>query len=189
MEYAPEWLKSVPEKEVLEKYWPLVKNVYASLVDNKYDLDEQLKLVKKQGKQYFDIWFDDPYCFAVEFDEEQHFNQFRARTLDFYGDFDCGINLEEYKQYCNVELKPGKSGFQKLSKADPLFPPMSKGDKQDNRIRQRAFKDFLKDIVPMAKDYCPTVRIPFHIVSKKTGFTKEDCMLIVAYIDKYDLIA
>lgn len=189
MEHSPEWLKSVPEKEVLEKYWPLVKNVYASLVDNKYDLDEQLKLVIKPGKQYFDIWFDDPYCFAVEFDEEQHFNQFRRRTLDFYGDFDCGINLGEYKQYCNIEKKPGTSGFQKLSKADPLFPPILEGDKQDNRIRQRAFKDFLKDIVPVAKDFCPTVRIPFQLVGNKIkDFDQQDLQRIVEYIKKNDFV-
>ena len=188
VEYSPGWLTAVPDKDILIDHWALVKNVYASLMDNKFDLDKQLKLVKKTGKQYYDIWFDDPYFFALEFDEEQHFNQFRGRTLAFYSDFDCGINLKDYKNYCNVEKKPGTSGFQKLKSHDVLFPEMLPGEKQDNRIRQRAFRDFLKDILPVANDYCPTVRIPFQLVNKKKGFNQSDLQKIVNYINRNDFI-
>ena len=188
VEYSPDWLTAVPDKAILNEHWELVKKVYTSLVDNKFDLDEQLKLVKRTGKQYFDIWFDDPYFFALEFDEEQHFNQFRAKTLDFYGSFECSINLKDYKNYCNVEKNPGTSGFQKLKSHDVLFPEMLPGEKQDNRIRQRAFRDFLKDILPVANDYCPTVRIPFQLVNKKKGFNQSDLQKIVNYINRNDFI-
>ena len=189
MEYSPDWLTGVPNKDILKDHWDLVKKVYSSLVENKYELEEQLKLVKRPGKQYFDIWFNDPYYFAVEFDEDQHFNQFRATTLEYYADFECGINLADYQKYCNVVKKPGTSGFQRLKTPDPLFPPMLPNEKQDNRIRQRAFRDLLKDLLPVAMDYCPTVRIPYHVVNKKNGFTRGDCVKIVAYINMHGLIS
>lgn len=52
---------------------------------------------------------------------------------------------------------------------------MLKGEKQDNRIRQRAFRDYLKDIVPVKLGYNPTVRISYQVTNNKIKeFTKED---------------
>lgn len=189
LEYSPSWLTAVPVKEKLEAQWSLVRKVYVDLTNDELDLDEQIKQVSRYGSQKFDIWFDDPYFFAVEFDEDQHFNQFRKATLNHYGSFDCGINLTDYRNYCNVISKPGTSGFQRLKSPDPLFPPMLPGEKQDNRIRQRAYRDFLKDLLPVAFDNCQTVRIPYHLVNKKKGFTNVDCEQIVTYIDKHGLIS
>ncbi len=189
LEYSPPWLNVVPDKTALKEYWPLVKTVYAGLVDHKYDLDKQIELIKKSGKQYFDIWFDDPYFLAVEFDEEQHFNQFRAITLKYYGDFDCDINISDYEQYCSVIKYPGTSGFQKLKSYDPLFPEMLPGIKQDNRIRQRAFRDFLKDITPIANGFGPTVRIPFQVANKKkNSFDNSDLIQILEYLANNNFI-
>ena len=189
LEYSSPWLTAVPDKNTLKDYWPLVKSVYAELVDHKYDLDKQIESIKKPGKQYFDIWFDDPYFLAVEFDEEQHFNQFRAITLKYYGDFDCDINISDYQQYCSVIKNPGTSGFQKLKSRDPLFPEMLPGVKQDNRIRQRAFRDFLKDITPLANGFGPTVRIPFQIANnRKNNFNKSDLSRVSEYLIKNNFI-
>jgi|LSQX01.2.fsa_nt_gb hypothetical protein len=189
LEYSPDWLSSVPDKVLLKDHWGLVKKVYSALVDQKFDLDQQLNLLKGPGKQYFDIWFDDPYFIAVEFDEGQHFNQFRARTLDFYGDFDSAINISDYRNYCSVDKSPGISGFHKLKSPDALFPEMLPGEKQDNRMRQRAFRDFLKDLSPVAKDLCPTVRVPFQLINKKrSGFNQVDLNQIVDYLINNDFI-
>ncbi len=189
LEYSPDWLTAVPDKDNLAQQWQTIKTVYSELVDKQYDLDDRLRLIKSIRKQYFDIWFHDPYYFAVEFDEEQHFNQFRAITLEHYQNFDCSINLSDYSSFCNVIKKTGSSGFQKLKSNDPLFPEMYQGDKQDNRIRQRAFRDFLKDIVPVTMEYCPTVRIPYHIVGKKKkGFNESDLQTIILYIENNNMI-
>ena len=63
---------------------------------------------------------------------------------------------------------------------------MLPGEKQYNRIRQRAFRDFLKDIIPVANDFCPIVRIPFQLVNKKSGFNQSELQRIVDYIIKND---
>jgi hypothetical protein len=189
LEYSSPWLTAIPDKNVLKDYWLLVKDVYAELVDHKFDLDKQIELINKPGKQLFDIWFDEPYLFAVEFDEDQHFNQFRGGTLKYYRGFDCDINLSDYEQYCSIIKNPGTSGFQKLKSHDPLFPEMLPGIKQDNRIRQRAFRDFLKDITPLANGYGPTVRIPFQITNKKkNNFDNSDLSRVSEYLAKNNFI-
>ncbi len=183
LEHSPEWLKTIPEKSALVSYWPLIKKVYAELVDGRYDLDERIKLVNRSGSQQFDIWFHAPYSFALEFDESQHFSQFRGKTLKHYSHFKHNLVLEEYLVYNETVKAPGSSGFQKLKSWDPLFPEMYPGDKQDNRIRQRAFRDFLKDIMPVAAGKNPTVRIPFHVVGDKIkDFGKRDLDIVREYL-------
>lgn len=62
---------------------------------------------------------------------------------------------------------PQTSGFYKLRSQDYLFPPMYESEKQDNRLRQRAFRDFLKDIVPVKLGYNPTVRISSKVTNNR----------------------
>lgn len=183
LEYSPIWLTACPVKEELSEYWNLLQDVYSSVIDGKFQLDEQIKKVKSVGSQYFDIWINEPFSFGVEFDESQHFNQFRNLTLNHYNQFPIAFEINDYKSFNNVIKKPGTSGFQKLKSTDPLFPELYKGEKQDNRIRQRAFRDFLKDIYPIAKDCNPTLRIPFQIVNSKIkGFNDSDIELIRKYL-------
>jgi hypothetical protein len=190
LEYSPDWLTTIPRKEEIIGFWELIQDVYSTLIDDKYKLEKQIELTKKNGNQHFDIWFHEPYSFAVEFDESQHFNQFRLRTLSFYSKFPCAFNLINYKTLNQAFKRPGKSGFQKLKNYDPLFPPMHEGENQDNRIRQRAFRDFMKDLLPITRGLNPTIRIPYQIVNnKKTCFNNFDLEIIEQYIINNELLA
>ena len=191
-EYKPDWLLTYPKSEIVEKYSELTK-LYEKLTENKFSLKEQLaKLTEKKlmQRQSFDIWIGEPFNFAVEFDEKQHFNQFRKLTFMFYENFNVKFPKQLYSDLNeNAEIKPGKSGFTKLSSIDPLFPEMLKGEKQDNRIRQRAFRDYLKDILPVDNQFNPTLRIPYHITNKSiNNFTETELENVRKYIIENDLL-
>lgn len=94
--------------------------------------------------------------FMIELDEEQHFNRYRAMTLDsFIYHVAKGIDCIDYKNYCKVH----ESGC--LSKAiwgkywsspstEKQFGQSgAKGDLNkagSSRWKQRAFYDYLKDV-------------------------------------------
>ena len=79
-------------------------------------LEEQVSMLndnKLNKLQIFDIWVGEPFNFAIEFDEKQHFNQYRLLTLKHYDTIDVGFEMEKYIENCKgVVMKPGKSGFQ-----------------------------------------------------------------------------
>lgn len=188
LEYKPEWLLSFPTPALIESF-PEINKVYSGLVGNEMDLLEQLAFVpasKKAQKQAFDIWIGEPYNFAVEFDEKQHFNQYRRLTLDFYQNFKVNFPLQKYKEYNdNVKITPGRSGFTKLKSKDPLFPELLTGEAQDNRVRQRAFRDFLKDVMPIYRGFNPTLRIPYHVTNGNIkNFTPKDLNDLKNYLLK-----
>lgn len=189
LEFKPDWLKTYPDKENLKTYWEKIELVYKDLTDNQFDLEKKLKSVeqkKLKAKQSFDIWFKEPFNIAIEFDEKQHFNLFRKRTLAHYHNIKIGFNLKEYEKLNNRVVNPGKSGFTKLKSKDPLFPEMTNGDNQDNRIRQRAFRDYLKDISPLANGFNSTIRIPYSVTNGSIkNFSKEELLSIRKYIQTY----
>lgn len=194
-EYKPDWLETYPRKNGYENNWDKVKKVYSILNETEFEIEEQMNYLKEKDynkTQAFDIWFKEPYNFAVEFDEKQHFNQFRKQTLDYYDTLNVGFDVKLYKKYNNKIKNAGTSGFTKLKSKDPLFPELLKGDKQDNRVRQRAFRDFLKDIRPIEKGFNPTLRISFNETNGKIkDFTKIEVENLTEYIekqiDKYEL--
>lgn len=88
-----------------------------------------------------------------------------------------------------IVIKPGKSGFTRLQSNDPLFPEMLEGEKQDNRIRQRAFRDFLKDLLPVENGFNPTLRIPYQVTNKSINdFTDIEIRNVEKYINENQLI-
>lgn len=191
-EYKPDWLLSNPSEQIIENRSEL-SELYRELTENKFSLKEKLTELpakKLKQKQSFDIWIGEPFNFAIEFDEKQHFNQFRKITLDFYDKIDIKYPIGVYKELNNqIEIKPGNSGFTKLKSNDPLFPEMLEGEKQDNRIRQRAFRDFLKDILPIENGFNPTLRIPYQVTNKSiTDFTESELKNVENYIKNNELI-
>ena len=192
LEYKPEWLLSYPDSYILDKQ-PEICSLYKELVDNRFELKERLMLVsekKRLQKQSYDIWIGKPFNFAIEFDEKQHFNQFRLLTFKYYKNYKLGFPINLYsKLNLNVIIKPAASGFTKLKSQDPLFPYLLEAESQDNRIRQRAFRDFLKDILPIANNYNPTIRIPYHVTNMKiSDFTDKEYKNIELYITNNQLI-
>ncbi|NLP35993.1 MAG: hypothetical protein GX359_12550, partial [Clostridiales bacterium] len=181
-------LLNIPDKDLYKEFWEEISDVYGGLVDDKWTLDDKLDCksnLMKNGMARIDIWFEEPYNFICEFDEKQHFNQYRFITLKrgyknlkFSFDYNSYYDLSKEKV-----IKPGKSGFEKLKSQDILFPEMFNGENQDNRIRQRAFRDYLKDIVPVKMGYNPTVRISYQVTQNKIkDFTEEDLVNIKRYL-------
>ena len=192
LEYKPEWLLSYPDSYILDKQ-PEICSLYRELVDNRFDLKERLTLVSEKKllqKQSYDIWIGNPFNFAIEFDEKQHFNQFRLQTFKYYKNHKLGFPISLYsKLNLNVIIKPTNSGFTKLKSEDPLFPYLLETESQDNRVRQRAFRDFLKDILPIANNYNPTIRIPYQVTNMKiSDFTDKEYKNIELYITNNGLI-
>lgn len=191
-EYKPDWLLSNPSEQLIENR-PELHKLYEKLTENKFSLKEkftELSAKKLKQKQSFDIWIGEPFNFAVEFDEKQHFNQFRKITLDFYDKINIKYPIGLYKELNNeIEIKPGKSGFTRLKSNDPLFPEMLEGEKQENRIRQRAFRDVLKDLLPIENGFNPTLRIPYQVTNKSiTDFTESELKNVENYIKDNELI-
>lgn len=191
-EYKPDWLLSNPSKNLINNY-PELSKLYSELTNDKYTLTEKHSELTEKNlmqKQSFDIWIGEPFNFAIEFDEKQHFNQFRKITLDYYEKVNTKFPLNVYKQLNDgIKIKPGKSGFTKLKGYDPLFPEMLEGEKQDNRIKQRAFRDFLKDLLPIEHGFNPTLRIPFQVTNKNIdNFDKSDIDNVEKYINNNRLL-
>ena len=188
-----EWLLNVPNKELYNGFWNEISNVYSNIVNNKWNLDDKISLVsenKLAAKPRIDIWFQEPYNFICEFDETQHFNQFRQRTLEnSYKWFSYSFNYNDYLETCRRRiLLPQTSGFFKLRSKDDLFPEMYESEKQDNRLRQRAFRDFLKDIVPIKLGYNPTVRISSRVTNNRIkDFTDIDLEAVKTYLYDMDI--
>ncbi|CAK7029727.1 hypothetical protein [Tissierella sp.] len=188
LESKKDWLLNIPDKDLYNEFWEEISDVYSGLVDDKWTLDDKLDYksnLMKNGMARIDIWFEEPYNFICEFDEKQHFNQYRLITLK--RGYQNSMFSFDYNSYYDLSSKsivnPGKSGFHKLKSKDILFPEVIKGDKQDNRIRQRAFRDYLKDIVPVKLGYNPTVRISYQVTNNRIkGFTEEDLENIKKYL-------
>jgi len=107
-----------------------------------------------------------------------------------YKSFDYSFDYQCYLDICKSKgLKVGTSGFYKLRSEDLLFPKMHTGEKQDNRLRQRAFRDFLKDIVPVKLGYNPTIRINYKVANGRIkGFTTDDLQCVEDYITKNNIL-
>ncbi|WP_333637917.1 hypothetical protein [Tissierella praeacuta] len=193
LESKKDWLLNIPDKDLYNEFWEEISDVYSGLVDDKWTLDDKLDYksnLMKNGMARIDIWFEEPYNFICEFDEKQHFNQYRLITLK-RGYKNLKFSFD-YNSYYDLSSKfivnPGKSGFHKLKGKDILFPEMFRGEKQDNRIRQRAFRDYLKDIIPVKLGYNPTVRISYQITQNRiNGFTEEDLVNIKRYLYDNDI--
>lgn len=190
LESSKDWLQSSPSQHIHQEYWKRISSVYSSLIDEKWTLDYIYTTYPDEinyRNQRIDIWFDAPYNFIFEFDESQHFNQYRHRTLVSFNEYHSfSFDLEHYKTLSKQKIvKPGNSGFQKLKSSDPLFPPMLKSEKQDNRPRQRAFRDFLKDITPKIKGFNPTIRMSYMFTNGKiNNFDKDDLESVENHIMK-----
>jgi hypothetical protein len=88
----------------------------------------------------------------LEVDEKQHFNRFRAMTLNRYPrGLNVAFPLRLWLERCEAKTKLEGGGF--AAPRPPLFP------EEGGRHRQRAFRDALCDILPASHGYLPTLRI------------------------------
>lgn len=106
--------------------------------------------------------------FRIELDEKQHFNRYRGITLN-----SCIYErekifspeqLEEYKRFCTEygHRCPHKGGWWSSSRANEQFgvasPDEDFSGNGSSRWKQRAFYDFLKDVVSLVEGK-PLIRI------------------------------
>jgi hypothetical protein len=106
--------------------------------------------------------------FIVELDEEQHFNRYRAITLDSYlYHIEDGFDIFSFKKYCvdNEQSCLAKSSWGKYwtspSTEKQFGSPGPKGNLVGNgspRWKQRAFYDYLRDLYSMIYKI-PLIRI------------------------------
>ena len=83
-EQKKEWLLNVPDKKLYNEFWDEITKVYTTIIDNKWNISERISSVSQNrliAKSRIDIWFEEPYNFICEFDETQHFNQFRHSLI------------------------------------------------------------------------------------------------------------
>lgn len=196
LEHKLEWLGFRPSERECGEFWEPICTAYNELRDGQCTLSEALTAAgdsARTGLHKVDAWFHKPYSFAFEYDESQHFNQFRLITLRTVGVYNkLPIDLSGYKSECQRHhVKPGKSGFCLLKSYDPLFPPVLPGEAQDNRVRQRAFRDLLKDLIPHSmKSTNPTWRIGSYVLNGKTkGFTSLDCETVAAHVKHFGFLS
>lgn len=179
LEATLNWLPSVPDQTRYAAVWSELEAVYAALLDDRWTLAARLAEqanVLRFGPMRVDAYFDTPYHFIFEFDEQQHFNIHRLRTLDaasFYNR--CAFDVDAYRTICRAQpFSVGETSFFKLKSCDPLFPPLFEGAAQDNRTRQRAFRDVLKDLAPQAWPHLnPTLRVSWQVTHGKRGYFDE----------------
>ena len=147
---TPEWLKR-PGRAECGDLWPFLTDTYRGLTDGTLpDLMPQ----KERRKVDAVIAATDRPPFILEVDETQHFNKFRAQTLDSYPpDVFVAFPVSAWRQRSRIKqrLEGGRFGGPK----PPLFPG------ENGRHKQRAFRDMLCDLVPSHHGYGPTLRIGY----------------------------
>jgi hypothetical protein len=93
---------------------------------------------------------------VLEVDERQHFTSSRMITLDFYiGRVQTAVDVAAWRRRCQ-ELGKREPGGGFARPCPPLFPDAG------GRHRQRAFRDFLADALPLAHGWLATMRINDH---------------------------
>jgi hypothetical protein len=95
----------------------------------------------------------------VEFDEEQHFNRYRALTIRSYPRAAAAaFDRRAWLHACEAKRRLEGGGFGVPK--PPLFPH------DDGRHRQRAYRDALADLLPAAHGWLPTLRVAdFEVVA------------------------
>jgi len=185
------WLPMTPIKEAYPTYWRCISEVYHEINGFNLVLDEVLEKHKKDlktGSLENDIFFNNPLNLIVEFDEKTHFNEFRYSTLlsDIYDGYN-GFDVSDYLNWSNKQVLGGywNNRAMFLNSPDPLFPENPENERQDNRVRQRAFRDFIRDITVLEKGYSQVVRIPNKIIgwSNRNNFSKNELGKIKAYLE------
>jgi hypothetical protein len=145
----PRWLVR-PGKIECGARWPLICEMYRKLTDG-LELPEEMPVNNSRRVDGILHCGRSDYR-VVEVDESQHFNYFRAMTLDLYPlELRLAFDLRTWTERSRHEPRQ-KSGSWAAPKP-PLFPGSG------GRHRQRAFRDALADILPVDHGFQPTLRI------------------------------
>jgi hypothetical protein len=147
-EECPDWLTRPGRRECRE-LWPLVQEIYAHLTGQTLP-----EIMSPKEKRRIDIVlaYPDGTQQFLEVDERQHFNPWRALTLDHYPiDTPLGFPREVWKE--RALSTPPRSGGGWARPKPPLFP------EPGGRHQQRAFRDMVADLLPSQYGFRPTLRV------------------------------
>ncbi|GFM28600.1 hypothetical protein [Novosphingobium sp. PY1] len=144
---TPDWLMR-PGKAECGPNWPLVKAIYRDLTE----LELPDAMPSRERRKIDAVFVDSKGQKRLfEVDEVQHFNSFRATTLEHYpADLLVAFDRAKWMSASRSKNKLEGGGFARP--CAPLFP-MDGG-----RHRQRAFRDALADILPPHYGFLPTLR-------------------------------
>ncbi|RKU07023.1 hypothetical protein C6503_24955 [Candidatus Poribacteria bacterium] len=145
-----EWLRNKPSREHFGEHYDAVMSLYAELQG-----DWEGTTAKADGHLTPDAYFPEPYHFIFEFDELQHFTQFRERTFQFYpANIPLAYVPLKYKQFCQqhhgAALAKGPERFRRHTADFPYT---------NGRAAQRAFFDTFRDWLPPLHGLNPTLRL------------------------------
>ena len=145
-----EWLQNKPSREHFGDHYDILMELYVEL-----NGDWGGTSAKTDGYLTPDAYFPEPYHFIFEFDELQHFTQFRELTFRYYPEnIPLAYAQEEYLRFCKqhhaAALAKGPDRFRRRT-AD--FPYVN------GRAAQRAFFDTFRDWLPPQHGLNPTVRL------------------------------
>lgn len=140
------------------------KNLYSVVADMYGALGGKQNEVPLNTREY-DIDLKD---FIIEFDEENHFNRYRLKTLNslIYKDWK-NFKVADYQQYCTkYEDKCCTYGkFWRTDSSDNQYEMSSPNGVLDgigsSRWKQRAFYDFVKDVYSIVIN-TPIIRISIY---------------------------
>jgi hypothetical protein len=140
-----------PAERECGSLWSLVKKIYAALTE--LELPREMPprerrtvdlVLKRRGER--------PRI--VEIDEMQHFNHYRAQTLQLYpASIQTAFNRNVWIESSMAKKRLEGGGFGR-----PRPPPFPH---PDGRHRQRAFRDSLADLLPPEHGFLPTLRVAY----------------------------
>lgn len=166
-EACPDWLTR-PGLTECGQDWKTVQGIYQLLTG----LDLPHEMPPRERRRVDAVWDILPSGRQriIEYDEGQHFNRYRRRTLQSYPDtIPLAYDLTSWASRCTTHEDIRGGGFS--SPKPPLFPM------QGGRNYQRAFRDMLADVLPPARGWDPTVRIAhFEVESWLYSDDAEDLM-------------
>ena len=145
-----DWLRNKPRREDFGEYYDALIALYTAL-----EGDWEGTTAKTDGYLTPDAYFPEPYHFIFEFDELQHFTQFRERTFQFYpANIKIAYAPQKYRQFCQqhhtAALAKGPDRFRRHTADFPYT---------NGRAAQRAFFDTFRDWLPPLHGLNPTLRI------------------------------
>ena len=145
-----DWLRNKPRSEDFGEHYDAVMALYTEL-----EGVWESTTAKTDGHLTPDAYFSEPHHFIFEFDELQHFTQYRARTFRFYpANIPLGYEPQKYRQFCQqhhtAALAKGPDRFRRRTADFPYT---------NGRAAQRAFFDTFRDWLPPLHGLNPTVRL------------------------------
>lgn len=145
-----DWLCNKPRREDFGEHYDAVIALYITLGGN-----WEGTTTKADGYLTPDAYFPEPYHFIFEFDELQHFTQYRERTFQFYpANIKIAYAPQKYLRFCQqhhtAALAKGPDRFRRHTADFPYT---------NGRAAQRAFFDTFRDWLPPLHGLNPTLRL------------------------------